>query len=358
MTETTPTSTGAFAERRLVPQADPFDLVSKARSGRSLLPLIGAGFSAAAGVPIISHVYTYLLHCLAKVAEEGWYPDEKPWPPVADAFDAPLTQDGLFERLRAAAGTPGHEWLTEPILNAAVGATHDWREILRFLSRLRPVGRPETANIPCPQRFKELELGTPSGTVADSLFEHLAKGCEPGLAHVMLAYLADSLRIRTILTTNFDRLLERAFEAAAMPLEVFEVQRQSELPKSSRLAGGNGGSGRALVKMHGDQYSVRADYSLDELPSRADERTFGGYISDPWRRGNVYRDVLVMGVGGKDRRTVTLLASAMSAIAGFQVYWVCFSETGAAEVRDAFARAFREAATAATPIGLKASPEY
>ena len=89
----------------------------------------------------------------------------------------------------------------------------------------------------------------------------------------MLATLATLLRLDVILTTNFDDLLEKAFADARNPLSVFEVHMASTLPPWSAFS-----ERRSLVKLHGNLYSLRVDYTLDALPVEADRWRFLEYL--------------------------------------------------------------------------------
>ena len=310
-------------------------LVGHIGEGGAVLPIIGAGFSASAGVPVIADVETYLRYCIRQAVENAWHPQHDRWPDVAKAFEAPVSKTVLAQELfKQVERYPDNKGVL-----AAIGAMCDWRDSLTFLSRIRrcdkaagdgAVRAPRTQ-----QEAPRLELGAPSGVVADSLFNHLTAGKEPGLGHMMLAHLADGFRTRLILTTNFDRLIETAFERAGMPLETVDVQLRSDLPRLGQLT-----AARSLIKMHGGHYSLRADYTLDEMPSKQDEKTFESYLDDRWLRnwpeqcGS--RHVLVMGISGKEQRTISLLTSALAVKKDMRIHWVCFAEKEPAEVRDAF----------------------
>jgi hypothetical protein len=307
------------------------NLFEAAKAGKSFLPIIGAGFSAAAGIPVISQVETYLCYCIKQVIERKWCPARQQWPPLDIAFSGPVTKLSLLAELNAKL-VELQGGAESDILLAAVGALTGWRDMVRFLSRIEPEAT-KSKDVPSTR----LVLGPPSGTVADSLFAHLTSGREPALAHVMLAYLADALRIRTIVTTNFDRLIELAYERTAMPLEVFEVHRQSDLPHASRLTGP-----RSLVKMHGNRYGLRVGENVDEIPSRTDEETFLRYLNDTYlgtRQPNDpaeteagKRVVIAMGVSGKEVRIIHLLTHALRRTDSVEIYWQCFAKCEAREV--------------------------
>jgi hypothetical protein len=146
----------------------------------------------------------------------------------------------------------------------------------------------------------------------------------------MLAVLGGALRLDLILTTNFDNLLERAFEVARNPLLVSEVQLDDALPHWSTL-----GDGRTLIKLHGNRSAVRADYSLDQEPSQEDKERFVEYLLSAKGRHQAQsgepapefqNHLLVIGVSGRDRRIRSLIKYAVGRLPDpFQVFWICYS---------------------------------
>ena len=231
--------------------------------GARFVPLLGAGFSAEAGIPTATELKTFLRYCVVRVLA-GWCPRTGTWPDLGTAYQA------AYDDARLAA--PGDDAL--PAAVAASGTRNDWREMLRFLAHYyRKPGAPEAP--------ESIVRGTHSEAVIDRAFAHVTSGRSPALSHTMLAHLADSLRIHTILTTNFDSLVERAFEQLAMPLQVFDVHVRAGLPSSLLVL-----AERSIVKLHGSRFGLRADESLDGPPPRADEEQFVGYLQGRGRAGS------------------------------------------------------------------------
>ena len=142
----------------------------------------------------------------------------------------------------------------------------------------------------------------------------------------MLAHLAVALRMRLMLTTNFDTLLESSFETLGMPLTVFQVPREVEELPSPRLVNQH----QSLVKLHGSAYGLRADMSLDAEPSTQDRQIFREYF-DSQNSGT--RNLLVLGVGGKEKRINHLIASLLKPAEGgdgtipdIKIFWQCFHD--------------------------------
>ena len=144
----------------------------------------------------------------------------------------------------------------------------------------------------------------------DSFFVHFTEEKRPNTAHMLLAHLADVLRIKVILTTNFDSLIELAFQRFDMPVATFDVHYKAVLP-DARLVRAT----RSIVKLHGGRYGLRADLSLDTSPEQNDVENFLAYLSAYDGTGRQpakhQRDLLVMGISGQERRTVNLICRAL-----------------------------------------------
>jgi hypothetical protein len=246
--------------------------------GYGFVPFVGAGFSVTAGIPIIHQLMNYLQRCIcfALGAEssdaEIWNPRTDKWPPFIDRLrNRPNEWWQVLVREKHEAEKPkwgANEGHIDPaICLEALGAMAEWRTALAFLSRiiLRPGRGAESW---------QLELGVPEQEVVDACFREVMAHKKPTLNHKMLASLHGLLRIDLILTTNFDDLIEKSFEELRSPLEVFEVHIDDKLPDFTAISGG-----RSVIKMHGSQSSLRADYSLDAPPNHEDVRTFCEYLA-------------------------------------------------------------------------------
>ncbi len=161
--------------------------------------------------------------------------------------------------------------------------------------------------------------------------------------------IATIMRFNVVLTTNFDDLLEQAFEIARNPLTVFEVHLNSDLPPFSALAGH-----RSLIKMHGNLYSLRVDYTLDALPTETDRRRFVEYLrsttqSSPFLAPAAPDEIfshrnhlLLLGVSAAERRTRDFIKHAWNHLGpDFKVFWLCHTERDVHNVQT-FAKEFQE----------------
>src|SRR5262245_39689407 len=110
-------------------------IVSEVQSGAAFIPIIGAGVSASAGIPTIRNLTIYLNYCLKLAINREWFPQQQPWPALSSAF-SDLSEVNSVKSIHKELIRLGTNGLEESIVLAAIGALSDWRESLRFLSRL------------------------------------------------------------------------------------------------------------------------------------------------------------------------------------------------------------------------------
>ncbi len=341
--------------------------------GYGILPIIGAGMSARSGVPAGPDYHAYLFHCIREVCEKRWSPTDFIWPPFSKiSTTSSSDQQAWCTSLMGVTGQAsggqnmlcGAEEIYDSdeakILHQAAGATSDWRLMLLFLSRIS-VQEISDSNGIAKRKLVSKEVDS---EVVDSFFRNLTQDKKPNVAHMLLAHLADVLRIKPIITTNFDNLIELAFNTLDMPIESFHVHRNSRFPDSLAVK-----SQRSIIKIHGGRYGMRADLSLDSLPEEPDVRRFLDYISMPTDIGpqqhrahpqaGHQRNILVMGVSGKERRTISLLCRALLRFDSSEsaqpsdarsherltVYWICYTREEESVVRNSFEQILRETTT-------------
>jgi hypothetical protein len=289
-------------------------ILDESRSGRGFVPFVGTGISAAAGIPPIQELEKkYFVYCLEQVLKSEWSPRRGPWPKLGDAFRSNVTPESVRRRAQAMLADEhrGKEWkeLAQKVDNALVGG--QWREMLRLLSRI----------VPGPGA--SLSLGPASDDVIDELFARLTDHRSPTLGHLMLAHLSDALRIETILSVNFDSLIELAFQRVFGSIRIFGVHRQVGFPAPTLVL-----AQRALVKVNGGRYGIRATLDgLEENPSASDKDAFCQYLAgkpdpDPPERS---QNLLVLGFSGNDKRVLTLMAEAAKR-SQMNIFWVCYTE--------------------------------
>lgn len=332
-------------------------------AGFEFVPLVGAGLSAPSGVPIIREVLSYLRRCLAMAlgldhvnvwdpdapsagspSDEKleffncrrWLPGRDEWPPFGDPqiYDRDTVnwerrlEQVLTELRRRAESHPDRDCPELEVFQEGFGAAAEWRSLLLFLSRLRLRNPGSPADTP----NHALILGPPDLDIVDTFFLNVVEGKQPTLGHRMLARLVGPLRINTVLTTNFDELLEQSFAEMGNQLVVFDVHVESGLPPYRNMQHKN-----ALVKLHGGRYGLRADYSLDKPPTDNDLRHFVSYLaarhigSSLWGERNkpipARRHLIVCGMSGADRRITLMVREAVQRLSGLRIFWIAFSET-------------------------------
>lgn len=89
----------------------------------------------------------------------------------------------------------------------------------------------------------------------------------PGPAHTAVAELAKRGTVRVILTTNFDRLIEQALDAAGVEAQV--ISRADAVKGMTPLAH----AAVTVIKLHGDYTELDTRNTLDELTTYPEEWT-------------------------------------------------------------------------------------
>lgn len=168
--------------------------------------LLGSGISRAAAIPTGWEVVIDLIRRLAVLKGVSCEPDPEAW--FCDEFSEEPTYSGLLKKL---CRTPAER-----------------QQLLRSYFE-------------------------PSSSDSDS------KQKQPTKAHEAIAALAKSGHIRVILTTNFDRLLERSLEAAGVSPVL--ISTPSAVDGATPLTH----APCTVVKLHGDYLDARIKNTPDEL---------------------------------------------------------------------------------------------
>ena len=330
-------------------------LLKEVDNGFGFVPLTGSGVSAPSGIPTGIDFGNYIFFYLREIVEgrREWNPRDPVWPRFDETDSSPITaktkQETALkwlenaERRQSGTSTKSGDTVLKWLKNTgesyfeAIGSLADWRAALTFLSRL-----PEWEG---GAGILDSELCAPNNSVVDSAFIHVTRDRQPTLAHMMLAHCADAMRIQTILTTNFDTLIEEAFLGQGIFLTTFDVHQRAGLPTPQLVL-----AQRSIVKLHGGRYGLRADYSLDEDPSDQDRQAFAGYFvaPDSWkqheestineygmdiRHADSRKHLIVMGVSGSDSRTMKLVRHAVEAYPHLKVFWVFHRDPGAGRIK-------------------------
>ncbi len=240
-----------------------------------------------------------------------------------------LTDRGLlFGGLMRSGFSPSSE---DAIFERAIRSLHDWRATLRFLSELKLA----------PDRHTLL-LDDPDQNVIDSFNVHITRGRRPNLIHTMLCHLRQPARMRLILTTNFDTLIEDAFAGQERQIEVISVGTKGLLPDPDLVHARD-----IVVKLHGTASETRADFSLDDPPSIEDRKRFFSYVrggqADSTGERFIASQLLVARYSGLDARCVQLMKSVLDGDQDARIYWICNSPADEGRLHVLFReRAYRD----------------
>lgn len=333
-----------------------FEELRKERDqGFGFVPLVGAGLSAPSGVPIIQELAGFLRRCIAMALgldhpdvwvpnTEGrsydncaefykvrrWQPWSDDWPSFGDPQVYPKESVGWTRRLGDVLKQMDHQRDDEPefaIFQEAFGAMSEWRSSLLFIARLRHDENSKPGE-------NRLRLADPDLDLIDRFFLNVVRDKQPTLGHRGLVLLTDLLRIDTVLTTNFDILIERAFRLSSTSYTVFDVHLETGLPPFRHLQGE-----RSVIKLHGGRYGLRADYSLDALPSETDRLRLVSYLAGQVVTSEMFEDspaspvpsrrhLLVAGFSGNDVRVNKLIETAYLKLdEDFRIFWLAHSQT-------------------------------
>ena len=187
--------------------------------GYRVIPFVGAGLSQASGIPTVKDLHRYLTFCVWLMlggpysgkpqAKDGplWEPRSKDWPKIGvhTLFEYPK---GRWDTTDLASQI--HELLITltdekeySLVLEAYGSLANWRTALNFLSRV--------TSAECRRGKLVIKLFVPDNSIIDSFFLSQVEKKEPNLGHRLLVGLLPFLRANLIFTTNFDDLLEKAF---------------------------------------------------------------------------------------------------------------------------------------------------
>lgn len=169
-------------------------------------------------------------------------------------------------------------------------------------------------------------LGTFKQVILDNFNRTISYKKRHNFGHAMIAHLCEVLGIRTILTTNFDGLIEESLRQINQTFEVFDIGRNEPLPKTNQL-----GYDLSIIKLHGSRHETRADASLQEPPSVTDSEEFARYFncSNDCDYLQPPSHLFVFGFSAGDDRIIRLIRKALkennNTSRPFKVYWVYFS---------------------------------
>lgn len=285
-----------------------FEIIRDAwKAGRPIVPLLGAGVSVAAGIPVVRDIEEYFVKLVFEYAER----DDK----------GGLSLTPLQERIRTVGWPSRHQLNADVMLKLDAHGMNPHDALSRMRRRIyieavkRELGHvhPTTA-----ATFQRLSSDRGSGLDAgldqhsdwralldlithgdrrlkDAYFDRLVRGRRPSATHQFIAFLTKLLNSNLVFTTNFDDLIEEALRDEALVPVVYEITLDAQAPASQLVV-----SHLAIVKLHGGAFGLRAGMDLDEPLDDGTLSTFMKYMSE-----NAL--LLVVGYGGGDRRVMSLI---------------------------------------------------
>jgi hypothetical protein len=334
------------------------------RKGISLVPFIGSGLSAPSGILMGKEFADYLTTTIFLcIADENYRPkltDHEPsakrdlhrqgWPKFPTDEEVSKAKRWLASskrKIRDLHKKRAPLTSEENILHEALESLKDWRSTLEFLARLSHINRDDRfstlesrsarkrsghlSHANGSDRSSRLVLGEVDQSIIDKFNFHITRGRRPNFGHSMLCHLAGPAHVHTILTTNFDTLIEDAFANLNLRFDAISVGLSEPLPNPDTVQSLN-----CIIKLHGSIKDTRADHSLNETPSLEDRRRFFSYTrgGDPFRDGSRFRPghLLVIGYSGKDLRCIRMIESVLDQDPEALVFWVCFKSADQKEL--------------------------
>jgi hypothetical protein len=316
------------------------------KSGRKIVPIIGAGASADAGIPTIASLMTFLGDLRSYVKNVGYIPKvpesnqlgiqlektaqqrysdvlatfvaEHGWP---DRFDLTYELKRRCEKSRVY-----HEKSREALREMAIEMYPESSSLLaRFQSsRFKAIATEEELlllktieqNVLLDWRPLVRHVTGHRRELSEALFQSIHRNRQPGNSHHYIARLCSLLRMDVLFTFNFDTLIESAFIQQGMNYQVFAMEHGRSLPSLPLL------NPPSIIKMHGSTHNILIDEKVDyplsiQYLKRFDELTG----TDPL--------LLIIGCGGKERRLIDLVTHTCrrrsDSSATSSVVWVEFS---------------------------------
>ncbi len=358
-------------------------LSDELRTGRPLVPFIGAGVSVGAGLPLISSLCAYLAkvkfyieqgiycHAIKDVAAHlgdyayrrstARYLKDFGWPDYNE-LDSELwhfihTQhdggwiDRPYERYLMRHFAKDKAVFVSEYRTLRRRRKHKWahgawalRTIVQFeylqlrtdkdknsanLERQKQVWRLSDAGMDVDWTALLMQLTEGNLDFIDSLFSTILHGHRPAATHIFLSHLSRLYGCKLLWTINFDDLLESSLRAEGLSPAVFDVSRDAILPHASLV-----NRQLSVVKAHGSSYGLRTGERLE-------------YALDPDNRARVLAMlpddslILVLGCSGRERRMMDLIESAVIGTArdkaagrGSMVFWIHHGLAAAEPVSD------------------------
>lgn len=180
----------------------------------------------------------------------------------------------LLEAIDDSCKAVGSRFLTNLSRSAQFDVIGDWRRLILYFTNFR-------------------------SDHADALFARFGATRKPGQGHRFLAFLTKVLAVRSILTFNFDSLIEEALETEGVRYKVFAMERGAGLPYPNLLR-----DQLSVIKAHGSTHALLLDEQLDRPLSEE-------YLERFKRITGEDPVLLVVGCSAEDRRLRDLVSHVL-----------------------------------------------
>ena len=329
-------------------------LVKAHRSGRPIIPVVGAGISADSGFPVLVSIVRYFGKIRLLLKRQLWLrradrSDEdplrdlqekylaEPWKYVRD-FGWPdrfqLNADILASSNNFASRSMGLA-VNRGLENLLDSSSQNWRmqtfhkmrddlveklrqlevETSAFAPSLKKSLLNQIASIR--HRLEEndgrsvpwdlfgdwkrmiLDFTNFQSDYADALLARFARDHEPNLAHRYLAFLIRRFNVPVIFTMNFDPFIEQVLHEEDLRPRTFSMEHGLTLPHDSLVR-----EQLAVIKMHGSTHALLLDEQLDR-PLNPD------YLDRFVKIVGKNPLLLVIGCSGEDNRLLNLVQQVL-----------------------------------------------
>jgi hypothetical protein len=321
-------------------------------SGRTIVPVVGAGLSVDAGVPAIASILRYLALVKLYVKNELYLPTamRSSLSPLLQRLSHEYRDDvSLFIEsngwpdsfdIEYEVGLAIHsKHLSNKSIKNVQDAASVYRgELIKLLYESEANAVTSILNVIDSANSRSLENGSVFNSydaqsllldwrkvlksmtsyrreIAESLMASIYANRQPSQAHVFLAALSQLLGMKAIFTFNFDPLIERAMSQMAIRHHVFAMEHGNSLPAPMLI------DRLSVVKMHGSTHNLLVDETLDHPLQQAYLDGFSKIVGDDAL-------LIVLGCSGNDRRIKDIVKSVCerSTIDQHSVIWVEFSD--------------------------------
>lgn len=275
------------------------------RDGKQIVFLLGAGISVQSGYPTLPMLAEHLLTLNAikrRTLQSG--PSNSASSGVgAAAYD--LERDGWVPLTRLPEFCPernpnvqgGSRKLTLELIERQLNQTKTRPADFHFLDQASDNELFQFADYSLGLNWLQLMemIADNRPHLVDSTFLSLGAMPSPGPAHNFLAHCISLFNVRLVLTTNFDTLIEQTLQREGYDPMRFDIHTSSPPPSHNQVK-----RQMSIVKLHGSNYGLRADRSINAPLETGHLQTLLEYFEDDTL-------LLCLDYGGNDARVMGLI---------------------------------------------------